>query len=89
MRKYTNLFSQKIHEKLRAKKLHENPTFYLVPVLWGTKNELESVIDFYEKEKPNFHAAFQNTTTPACFISYIYESGEVIHKFGAIDGILK
>ncbi len=83
--KLNNLVSQKIQEKLNLKGIKLKPTFFLVPVLWGGKEEIEAMIGFYDRTKPSF----QNTTIPACFMAYRYESGPIVHKFGAIDGILK
>lgn len=83
--KINGLLSQKIKAKLNTKGIRQNSTFYLLPVLWGSKDDIEIVISFYERKEP----IFPNTMIPASFMAYRYESGPVTHKFGAIDSILK
>jgi len=80
-----NLLHQKIGEKLSKKGFNRVGNFHLVPVLWGQWDEIKPVTEYYSNHKPQF----PNTTTPVCFMTFTYQDGIMVHKFGTIDTIFE
>src|ERR1035437_4980494 len=73
-----NLMTQKISEKLSKKGIKENPSFFLVPVVWGNWKEIKCVQKYYKNHKPSF----QNTGVPVCFVPFTNSDGKLVQRFG-------
>ena len=59
-----NLLNQKIQGKLNRTGIRENSNFQLIPVLWGSIEELNRVNTFYKTNG----ISFRNTSIPVCYV---------------------
>jgi hypothetical protein len=83
--KIKTLLDQKLNGKLNRKGIKMTPEFLLVPVIWGQPDEIKRLIQYYKTFKPKF----QNTSIPFYSLAFPDEFGNLVHKFRAIDTILK
>lgn len=83
--KIERAITQKISEKLRNKGFDKNPSFTLIPVLWGAHDDIKSIAEFYERKKPHF----VNTAIPLCFMAFSDAKGNAVHMFGDMQELMK
>lgn len=82
--KIKNVITQKISEKLGRKGIRKEANFLLIPVLWGSYEDIQSIMSFYERDQPKF----QNTSIPFGYVAFRDQSGKASHLFGPIDRVL-
>ncbi|MCD9019151.1 hypothetical protein [Parachryseolinea silvisoli] len=80
-----NRIYQKITEKLRLKGLSKERNFMLVPVIWGSYEDIKAVMSHYKAEQP----VFQNTSIPFGYVAFRNSEGEAQLFFGPISAVLK
>lgn len=82
--KISLLLNGKLKKKYKKTQGNSSNDFYLVPVLWGTVEEVKRVHLFYSKT----HFSLPNILDSLCFMSFTDTgNGRVIHKFGSIKTI--
>jgi hypothetical protein len=82
--KLSQLLQEKIQHKLNITGISENETFHLIPVFWGSFEELKRTNKFYKENGPQF----KNTVEPVSFASFTKLDGSKIHVFGTISSIV-
>lgn len=81
-----HILPQKIEHKLNKTGIKSNQNFSLVPVFWGSFEDLMRVDSFYVSRGINF----QNTTEPTSFVSFSIGNGaQQTHMFGTIRSIVE
>jgi hypothetical protein len=81
-----HIIHQKIQHKLNKTGVKSNQKFWLVPVFWGSYEDLARVNSFYISND----IKFQNTTEPTSFVSFtIGSSTDRVHMFGTIGSIVE
>lgn len=79
------IVSQKIQHKLNKTGFSVKQNFTLVPVFWGSYNDLTRVNSVYETSG----ISFQNTLPPTAFVSFTNVDREYVHVFGTLRQIVK
>ncbi len=79
-----NLLHQKIQHKLNITGIRKNPNFQLIPVFWGSFEELVRIDLFYRVSG----ISFRNTVEPTSFASFTRANGQKVHMFGTIRSIV-
>lgn len=79
-----HLLHEKIQHKLNITGIKENENFQLIPVFWGSFEELTRIHRFYKESG----IKFKNTSEPVSFVTFTKGDGSKLHMFGTINSIV-